>query len=59
MEAGREPIIRENRKINKPRTKIALDPVLSYRDSGCNYFYSAKLPVLHNYYKTLGLRLLF
>ncbi len=43
MEAGREPIIRENRKINKPRAQIALDPVPSYRDFGCNYFYSANI----------------
>jgi len=49
MEAGRDPIIREIRKINKPRTKIAFDPVLSYRDSGCNYFYSANF----RYYITI------
>ncbi len=49
MEAEREPIIRENRKINKPRAPIIFDPVLSYRVSGCNYFYSANV----RYYITI------
>ena len=49
MEAGRDPIIRETRKINKPRAQIARKPVLSYRDSGCNYFYSANF----RYYITI------
>ncbi len=49
MEAERDPIIGENRKINKPRAQIALDPVLSYRVSACNYFYSANV----RYYITI------
>jgi hypothetical protein len=59
MEAGRDPIIRENRKINKPRAKIASDPCTFVQGLRLQLLLQRKPPVLHNYYKTLGLRLLF
>ena len=49
MEAGRDPIIRETGTIDKPRAQMALEPVLSYRDFDCNYFYSANI----RYYITI------